>query len=147
MEQFSTTKKDELNEDLLKRSSVLSNITEMSKRASLNLTQSYQEHIDSLTNTVETLKSIVNDRDVEIENLREKLGKNENKLTRELKNFEELSKLKEKNWENLVNQLESDLEEMEKSKNKLSEVVTRLNQNLLSQDIENNKKIRALQES
>lgn len=96
----------------------LSNTNEYVDSTNVDLTKSYQGHIESLQTLIATLKDNVIERDNEIVRLKDSTIDNvdiqkENKLLlRKISNLEELAKHKEVNWNNLTNQLETQITEL-----------------------------------
>ncbi|GAV52753.1 hypothetical protein ZYGR_0AI00350 [Zygosaccharomyces rouxii] len=120
--------KDQLNlKDSRRRASLFSDISDLGKRASVDLSKSYQEHVDGLNHLVQTLKSSIAEKSWEIGQLKlqlrdqDQLVKREQRSRQNLKTLEDLTRQKEKTWEEFVNNLEESIESFQLEKQDLLE--------------------------
>ncbi|GAV47739.1 hypothetical protein ZYGR_0I00350 [Zygosaccharomyces rouxii] len=120
--------KDQLNsKDSRRRASFLSDISDLGRRASVDLSKSYQEHVDGLNHLVQTLKSSIAEKNQELGQLRlqlqdqDQLVKREQRSRQDLKTLEDLTNQKEKTWEEFVNSLEESIETFQLEKQDLLE--------------------------
>lgn len=125
-----------------KNSTIASNFKDINQQVSIDISRSYQEHVDSLNNLVSTLKINITEKDSVIETLKERLkGMEENasniintseynRLAKEVVGLKELAQAKEKNWDNLTMELESEIKELTKSNIRLQDVVEELSDDL-----------------
>lgn len=125
-----------------KHDSILSSIDESSKRASLELSKSYKDHIDNLNSLVQALNSTMGEKNAELQQLKMQLKngdflrKTEQKLKDELKEYKEVSKLKEKNWESFANDLEESIQVLRMENDRISEVSNQLHAELRTKEDE-----------
>lgn len=118
------------------QSSILSNIGEFSRRASLDLSKSHQNHIDSLNTLIRQLRNNLADKNEELQQLKEqlqdldRLRRSKDRWKHELDDLKELAKVKESNWEDFTNDLEETVQLLQVDKARLLEVVDQLNSEL-----------------
>lgn len=105
--------------------SLLSDISHLGRRASIDLSKSYQEHVDSLNHLVQTLKSSIAEKTQELGHIKtqlqdqDQLVKREQRSRQDLKTLEELTKQKENTWEEFVTNLEESIENFQFEKQDL----------------------------
>ena len=130
--------------NLYKRSSVLSNFDDLNRKANINLSKSYQEHIDSLNSLIETLKRNILERDEELTRLKDLSRRDEaserkhRSLLMEINSLKEMSKFKEDNWNTLAYQLEVQINEITSKNESLEKLISELNNEL--KDVRESKK-------
>lgn len=136
-----------------KHDSILSSIDETSKRASLELSKSYKDHIDNLNSLVHALNSTMSEKNAELQQLKrqlkdqELLRKTEQKLKNEIKEYKDMCKLKENNWESFANDLEESVRVLQIENDQMSEVVNQLHSELKMKEDEIEEISASLQET
>lgn len=120
--------------ELQKHTSLLTSMDDLSRHASIDLSKSYQDHVDSLNNLVQTLKSTVTDKTYELQNLKEqlrnqeKLRKSEQRSREDLQTLKEISKQKEITWEEFISDLEKSIDHLQSEKEELLKESNELNE-------------------
>lgn len=127
IEEESRTKNQSNFRDSEMRSSLFSDISDLGKRASVDLSKSYQEHLDGLNHLVQTLKSSIAEKSQEVRQLKlqlqdqEQLTKREQRSRQDLKTLEDLTRQKEQTWEEFANSLEESIENFQLEKQDILE--------------------------
>lgn len=125
-----------------KHDSILSSIDESSKRASLELSKSYKDHIDNLNSLVQALNTAMGEKNAELQELKsqlkdqESLLRAEQKFKDELKEYKQMCKLKESNWESFANDMEESLQVMQLENDRMSEMIDELHSKLKTKELE-----------
>lgn len=127
---ISTRVKGDQNSD---SHSIENKVTNYDSSAISRMSESYQDHIDDLNTLVDQLKTNLDEKNGDLELLKDRLQefislqKSEQRLKMELQDHVELSKVKERNWENFTNDLEKTVNILQTEKIRLLDIVDQMN--------------------